>query len=203
MLQRLFTIRGMSNRSTCISVSGRPSRRQGFTLVELMVTLVVVAVLMSIGAPGMQQFLLRRAVIAQADSLVSSIRFARSEALKGGQAVTVCNTADPNAATPACAAGNWASGWIIFVDRNSDQIFSPEDRLLQVQQAYGNSGGITATAPAVVTFNATGIAATGPMSFVARPAVLTASDANYEPYSRTVCVSRPGRARVVAGGACT
>ena len=202
MLLRLFTIHGMSNRSTRVPAHGCPSRRRGFTLVELMVTMVIVAILMTLAVPGMQQFLLRRAVIAHTDSLVSSIRYARSEALKGGLPVTVCNTADADAAAPVCvgAAGDWASGWLVFVDRDGDGVIAPADRLLQVQQAYGNSGGIDATR-GFVTFNSTGIAFNGVANFVARPA-LPEDHESYVTYTRTVCVSRPGRARVVPGEGC-
>ena len=96
---------------------GRPAR--GFTMIELAVVLAIVAILLRIAAPGMSRTVAARALAAQSSEFMAALRFARSEALKRGSAVTVCAAVPPGAA-PGCQgprAADWRSGWIVFADR--------------------------------------------------------------------------------------
>jgi len=64
-------------------------RQAGVTLIELIVTVVVIGILATIAAPAFNNFFERQRLIGAADSLYGAIRFARAEALKTDQAVTV------------------------------------------------------------------------------------------------------------------
>jgi prepilin-type N-terminal cleavage/methylation domain-containing protein len=94
------------------------ARQRGFTLVELLVTLAVFAILVGLAAPQLRTLLIRRTVSSQAESLSAGLRLARSEAIKRGQYVTMCASNNAESATPTClanGASDWGSGWIVFV----------------------------------------------------------------------------------------
>jgi len=89
----------------------------GFTLVELMTTLLIVGVILGIGIPAFNQFIATNQMAAGVNDLTSSLHLARTEAVKRRANVTICPSADPMADPPACDnAGSFADGWIVFVD---------------------------------------------------------------------------------------
>ena len=92
-------------------------RNSGFTLIELMVTISVLAILLAIAVPNFQSFILNSRLTATTNDLASAFAVARSEAVKRATRVTVCKSANPEAASPTCSAGaSWQNGWIVFVD---------------------------------------------------------------------------------------
>jgi type IV fimbrial biogenesis protein FimT len=108
------------------------SRQPGFTIIELMVTLLVVAILVAAAIPSFREFTRNNRVIAAQNDLVTAMSLARSEAVKQSRAVTVCASAD----NATCSGDtNWATGWIVTV---------PGVGLVQAWPAPG--GDITATA---------------------------------------------------------
>lgn len=113
--------------------SSAPAPNAGFTLVELMVTIAVLAIVLAIAIPSFQDFLRRNRVAAEANNIVSAFAYARSEAVKRAQRITVCGVADPEEATPPCAADSWASGWIVFIDTGTEGD-STGDTILRVHQ---------------------------------------------------------------------
>jgi type IV fimbrial biogenesis protein FimT len=83
---------------------------RGFTAVELMITVALLAVMATLAAPALQTLLQNNRAAAIANDLVSTIRLARSEAVTRAQQVTLCPTVDGT----ACAnSTNWATGWLV------------------------------------------------------------------------------------------
>ena len=135
----------MENYQDNPSIGLEPGAR-GFTLIELIVTLAVLAIVLAIAIPGFQDFLRRNRVAAETNNLTSALAIARSEAVKRAQRVTVCGVADPSAGTPECTDDAWSSGWIVFVD-TGDVGDATGDTILRVQQPnVANAPDITADA---------------------------------------------------------
>ena len=99
-------------------------RETGFTLVELLITIVVVSILLAAGVPAFKDFIKNNRVTAQANDLVSAIQLARSEALKRGVNTVVCASQDQKTCTED--KNTWADGWIVYSDFDPGDGTDPE-----------------------------------------------------------------------------
>lgn len=88
-------------------------RAQGFTLIELMVTVAVLAIILAIAVPGFQSFIASSRVTTVTNDFVGALTFTRSEAIRRGARVTLCKSSDGASCTDA---GGWQQGWIAFLD---------------------------------------------------------------------------------------
>jgi type IV fimbrial biogenesis protein FimT len=136
-----------------------PLFEKGFSVIELMITVAIAAILVAIAAPNFDRFTTAASLDSTADTFQASLGYARSEALKRGTNVSIA----PN------TAGNWGTGWSIFVD-NSTRLptgLLAGNQLLRVhnstrprtQYAIGTAPGtcnIVGTPPTSITFNARG-----------------------------------------------
>ena len=123
---------------------------RGFTLVELMVTIGVAAILVGLAVPSFQNLTRDSSMTATANDLLVSMQLARSEAIKRHLAVTVCHSPDPNAEPPACGVDGWQDGWLVFVDAtdaNPDPngVIDDGEQVLQAARGFERYR-ITATA---------------------------------------------------------
>jgi type IV fimbrial biogenesis protein FimT len=91
----------------------------GFTLYELLVTLLVIGVVLTIGVPNMSAFTANSRMATAANDLHSSFMLARSEAARSKSNITVCASANSLAATATCN-GTFDDGWIVFIDLDGD-----------------------------------------------------------------------------------
>jgi len=101
---------------------GSARRSLGFSLVELVVTISIAAILMVMAVPSFQWLLNTNRLTAPANEMVASIQVARIESIRRNARVIVCRSDNPEAgAAAACsnAGGSWP-GWIVFVDNGDD-----------------------------------------------------------------------------------
>lgn len=91
---------------------------QGFTLPELIITLGIVAIILSTAVPSISSTIKNNRLTGQLNSVVADLHFARSEAVKRDVRVILCRSSNPNATNPTCSGTNqlWSSGYIIFAD---------------------------------------------------------------------------------------
>lgn len=103
----------------------KPSQT-GMTLIELMVTVTVVAILAAVATPSLRQMVENNRLTALNNQLVSSLNYVRAEAVKRAYDVTMCVRAADGAdadSEPECAtSGGFENGWIVFVDCDGDKI---------------------------------------------------------------------------------
>lgn len=85
---------------------------RGFTLIELMVTLAILAILTMIALPSFRDSIHRSRVGAASNGLLASLNYARAEAITRGQVVTLCPSADAAACTSGGTA--WQAGWMVY-----------------------------------------------------------------------------------------
>ena len=160
-----------------------PPRTGGFTLIELMVTVVVLAVLLGIAAPSFVSVIQNNRSTALANQLVTAMNLARMEAIRRGVQVTVCSSSDGTTCT-----GNWTDGWLVMVTGGP---------VLQVWPAPGTAAEITqgGADAGMVQFQPLGGAVAGAV-FTSKFAQCTGDQA------RTITVTPSGRISV-AVTACT
>lgn len=97
----------------------------GFTIVELMITIVVLGIALAFAVPNMQDLIMNNRLTSQLNLLSSNLALARNEAVKQNAIVITCASSDGEDCADAGTA--WEGGWMIFVDRNADLVPDIED----------------------------------------------------------------------------
>lgn len=99
-----------------------PPRSAGFTLLELLITVSVLALLVGIGIPSFQETIRRNRLTEQTNGLLGALALARSEATKRSGTVTVCPGNDPEDPSGCADDADWtANGLIVFSDNIGDR----------------------------------------------------------------------------------
>jgi type IV fimbrial biogenesis protein FimT len=123
----------------------------GFTIIELMITLLIAAILAGAGIPALSDFISERSLAADITRFNGALALARSESITRGKNVVVCPSADGESCE---SKTEWAAGWIVFRDVNSDNTVSlgtkacgaTEDCILRYDQGMKSATKVTAGA---------------------------------------------------------
>ena len=97
--------------------------RSGFSLIELMVTIVLVSLLLTLGVPSFSALLRTISLNTQANNFVATINLARSEAIRRNTAVTLSASSDN------LTQHHWEAGWQVWVDNNGNGILDDGELL--------------------------------------------------------------------------
>jgi type IV fimbrial biogenesis protein FimT len=168
---------------------GTDSRRgpSGMTLLELLVTMAVAAVLAGLAMPSMELLLAQWYRNNAIRGIVGHLQLARSSAIKSTRRVVVCNSQDGN----QCADSDhrdWSSGWLVFQDSNGNNSLDSAETVIAVA---GSRAGIETMASSNkvrrYVFLPNGLMASGMSSLVVTPK---------KGKSISIVVSRVGRIRL-------
>jgi len=139
--------------------------QNGFTLVELMVTLAVAIILLAVSVPLFRSMVSNNALVAQTNAIVTALNLARSEAVKRGAGVAVCPKATAAVADTDCGSNaNWTNGWHVFTDAGTGGDFDGGDVVLRHWEPLPSGASLT-TAAASIRFEADGSAGTVERTF--------------------------------------
>ncbi len=126
--------------------------------------MMIVAILAAIAVPSFRYVTTSNRMATELDALVGDMQYARSEAVRQGEAVTVCVAASVTSPYSCAVAGTdtWQNGWLVFTDLKSDQTVDAGDAVLRVQKAFTQGDTLTSSDNiSSVTFNRDGFAYTG------------------------------------------
>ena len=161
---------------------GRAPAFGGFTLIELMIAIAVLAVLLALAVPNFNDATLSARLNGFANSLVASSQIARSEAIKRNTNITLCKSAN---GTSCAGSGGWQQGWVVMAGATT--LPTTDDVVLHVQQALPTEFSITGGA--AVTYPGTVVGTTGTTLTVCRKTPLGSEE-------RVVTISGTGAAYV-------
>ena len=123
-----------------------------FTLVELLVTIAVGAIVLAIGVPSFNNLIQTNQLATQTNKFIGVLNYARSEAVKRKQDIIIC----PSSAEDSCNGGNsFDNGWLVYVDADTNNTFSAGDTSLWLSNALSNRVTLNATFSRV-EFNSNG-----------------------------------------------
>lgn len=135
----------------CVASHLRPANplsQAGFSIVELIVTLVIAAVLIGLAAPNMSIFLRNSARTTLLNDFIAGVQYARSQAVTRNQRVTLCpvDIAAFDSANPANGCQNSNSyelGWVVFIDNGAvDRQIDAGEQILRVFPAADIGDGV-------------------------------------------------------------
>ena len=123
-------------------------KQVGFTLVELMVSVVVLVIILAMAGPSMAEFTANNHLAASKSAFAAAVALARTEAARRGQTVII-------QAIAGGAAGNeFKAGWELYVDVDGNGAVGGGDTLVRGFEAPSDKVKLSGTSP--LAFQATG-----------------------------------------------
>ncbi len=184
----VFTISAKARVTRCAEPT-----QAGVTLFELVVVILIVAILAAVGVPTYRYVTTTSRMSSELNGLLGDLQYARAEAVREGQTVTVC-IADSTVSPYSCASSGtttWQNGWLVFTDVAANQTYdsSSGDTVLRVQKPFAQGDTLESNNDVgAVTFNRDGFAYLG-----AAQVTLTMKDsAGDAAYTRCLYLSQSG-----------
>lgn len=175
-----FEMRGMETKSNDMS------KQYGLTLIELLVTLAILAILMTIALPSFRDFFASNRIATASSDLVTNLNLARSEAIRRGMPVRLVSTN---------GGGDWTGGWTIVVDTNNDGDYTDTGEELRRAGQASTLITIASSFTTMIEFQPSGRANTAGNFFICH-------DANTGS-AREISVNMIGRIRTLSAGQCS
>ena len=171
-------------------------KNSGFTLLELIVTVAMISIVMAFAVPSMTTFNQNDRLTTNINTLIGHLAYARSEAVKRSQPVSLCISSN----STSCTGSSWSEGWLLYVDTNNDGSLNGTDEILRVQQQL--DGGNTLTPNTItdqVTYDYRGFADPNTNS----TGSFLLCDGRTGPHGKTITITTTGRVRLEDGSTCS
>ena len=164
-------------------------KHSGFTLVELMITIAIAAILMAIALPNFSSFLVQTRVDNEISQLQRLLLSARNTAINAEQSVTIC----PLNSSSTCDT-NWHNEISVFIDIDRDKVYEPasDERIIVVKGAIDNNDKLQYGQDSIIytpTGSISGGVSTSPFMYCPK---------DYGDKSRGITVSTSGRSYVTS-----
>jgi type IV fimbrial biogenesis protein FimT len=176
----------------------------GLSVIELLMVVTLIGLVSSYAIPSFSSLVVTNKISSVTSEFHAALLLTRSEAIKRGRNVTICRSSNADSTAPSCATVNsnpltnsgWGEGWLIYVDIDGSNTYSPGDVLIRAQGALFQNAAAGAVLPVPnrnrITFNATGQTFGAFMRFsINRP-----DFDNNATHDRYICIASGGRARV-------
>ncbi len=131
-------------------------RISGFTLIELMVTIAVIAIMAAIAFPNMRDFVATSRIANRAEQVGNLFRFAKGEAVRLGQPVIICGMQIRSDGRPSgnCDSAQYSSGMRAYADVNRNGVYdAANDIELRTINISANKSGASAVKVTPVTYS--------------------------------------------------
>lgn len=173
--------------------------QKGMTIIELLVTLIVLAIVAAFAAPSFQQLIANNRMASEVNTVSGMIGFARSEASnQPGSMVSLCPSTD---GASCSGTGNWEEGWVAFRDSDADGAADAGEAVLRVGGDLADGMTLRArgfSSASSIRFDGEGM----PRGAAADPAAgtLIVCDSRGASEARAVVVAVSGQTRIVRDG---
>ncbi|OQW89101.1 MAG: hypothetical protein BWK72_03805 [Rhodoferax ferrireducens] len=185
----------------------KSNHSSGFTLIELLIAIVILAILMALALPSMRDFIVANRLTSDVNSFVGLVNYARSEAITRNQRVIICPKTSASSGSTCSSSLSWNEFEIeAFVDADGTNDWSTNDVHLKTLPAIDATGLQTILTQPTGSTNKVIFGSAGFSQNALRFNIHTvkSGDTAYEEkYGRSICVSKPGRVRVVPYSATT
>jgi len=175
---------------------GRRFHSSGYTLLEMLMTVILLTMLLLFGLPSMLVFVDTMRLDTANRAMISSLQLARSSAAAGGRRVVLCKSAD---GVSCGQAQGWEQGWIVFQDSNNNAHLDEGERVLHREPALGARLRMRGNRPVEGYIAYTPLGQTQLTNGAFQAGTLTACMLSLEQSSaRQIVISASGRARTQA-----
>ncbi len=169
-------------------------RISGFTLVELLITLLIASILLAIATPSFSQMVQDNRIISSTNEFIAAINLTRSEAIKRGGRATMCRSQAP---FTVCnnGSGSWSDGWIIFNDISNFGEYDEGEVIQFIHQELNDTLSLNGNRYVrdYISYTATGVTKRRSGAFQA--GTLELCDARGNAHARSIIINSFGRPR--------
>ncbi len=167
------------------------AENRGFTLLELMITLFIAGIILSIGVPSFRGVMQNQRMTSATNELVMSLNLAKSEAIKRVVYVSICKSS--NGVTCGDAGTSWRDGWIVFANTTVANLGVRDfgDELIRVYPGLRNGYTLTpmGTIGGFISFRPSGTMGTAVANMTG---TLTMCDERSAAYARGILLQSSG-----------